>query len=160
MADLDSKGARGYFGIGVYHPKTEENIGTLWRHARLYGADFIFTIGRRYRKQPSDTSNTSLHIPLYNYVDYEDFHSHLPYNCPVICVELSDHAHQLPDVTHPERAIYLLGAEDHGIPPEIMKGKQVIEIPSRETQSMNVAVSGTLIMYDRFVKTAPGRANK
>jgi hypothetical protein len=34
---------RGYFGIGIYHGKTEENIGTLWRSAYAYGADFVFT---------------------------------------------------------------------------------------------------------------------
>lgn len=144
--------SRGYFGIGVYHPKTQENIGTLWRHAKLYGADFIFTIGHRYKKQASDTSNTSLHIPLYNYVDYQDFKDHLPYNCPVVCVELAENAQSLPEVNHPERAVYLLGAEDHGIPSEILKGKQIIQIPSVEPQSMNVSVSGTLIMYDRFIK--------
>lgn len=144
--------SRGYFGIGVYLPKTEENIGTLWRHARLYGADFIFTIGRRYRKQASDTSNTQLHIPLYHYEDYTDFENHLPTNCPVVCVELAEGSQSLPDVNHPERAVYLLGAEDRGIPEEILKGKQVIQIPSIEPQSMNVAVSGTLVMYDRLVK--------
>lgn len=143
---------RGYFGIGVYHPKTQENIGTLWRHAKLYGADFIFTIGRRYKKQASDTSNTSLHIPLYNYTDYQDFKDHLPYNCRVVCVELAESAQSLPDVIHPERAVYLLGAEDKGIPSEILKGKRVIQIPALEAQSMNVAVSGTLVMYDRFIK--------
>lgn len=143
---------RGYFGIGVYHPKTEENIGTLWRHARLYGADFIFTIGRRYRKQASDTSNTPLHIPLYNYVDYQDFYDHLPNGCQVVCVEQTESSVELPAAEHPERAVYLLGAEDHGLPEDIMNDKQVIEIPSIEPQSMNVAVSGTLVMYDRFIK--------
>lgn len=143
---------RGYFGIGVYHSKTEENIGTLWRHARLYGADFIFTIGRRYKRQASDTSNTQLHIPLYNYTDYQDFVDHLPYGCPVVCVELSERAVSLPEANHPERAVYLLGAEDHGLPDDVMAGKQVIQIPAAEPQSMNVAVSGTLVMYDRFVK--------
>lgn len=144
--------SRGYFGIGVYHPKTEENIGTLWRHARLYGADFIFTIGRRYKKQASDTSDASRHIPLYNYTDYADFKAHQPYNCPVVCVELAEGSVSLPQFAHPERAIYLLGAEDHGLPEHVLEGRQIVQIPAREPQSMNVAVSGTLVMYDRYVK--------
>lgn len=146
---------RGYFGIGVYHPKTEENIGTLWRHANNFNADFIFTIGRRYKKQSSDTSVTYRHIPLYNYTDFDDFYQHMPYDCQLICVELHDLSTPLPDFEHPERAIYLLGAEDHGLPEEvIVKGRSVVEIPTDVSQSMNVAVSGTLVMYDRFIKEA------
>jgi tRNA(Leu) C34 or U34 (ribose-2'-O)-methylase TrmL len=145
---------RGYFGIGVYHPNTSENIGTLWRHARLYGASFIFTVGRRYKNQASDTSKTYRGIPLYNYTDYEDFRAHIPYDCPVVCIELSESATALPDFKHPERCIYLLGAEDYGIPAAVLEGKQVIEIPSIEPESMNVAVSGTLVMYDRLIKAA------
>lgn len=153
MPKIESpKTGRGYFGIGVYHPKTQENIGTLWRHAYLYGADFLFTIGRRYRKQASDTSNTTLHIPIYNYKDYQDFVDHIPYNCPIVCIELTENAQSLPSVHHPERAIYLLGAEDHGLPSEILEDKQIIQIPAPRPQSMNVATSGTLIMYDRFIK--------
>ena len=42
---------RGYFGIGIHHVKNEENIGMLWHSADILGADFIFTIGRRYNEQ-------------------------------------------------------------------------------------------------------------
>lgn len=45
---------RGYFGIGVFHGKNEQNIGTLWRSANIMGADFIFTIGKRYSRQCTD----------------------------------------------------------------------------------------------------------
>lgn len=34
-----------YFAIGIYHPKTEMNMGTLWRSAYQLGASYIFTIG-------------------------------------------------------------------------------------------------------------------
>lgn len=152
QSSTNKQGGRGYFGIGVYYPKTEANIGILWRHARLYGADFIFTIGRRYRKESGDTSNTSRHTPLFHYEDYDDFDSHRPSNSNVVCVEQREGAKTLPETPHPEQAIYLLGAEDRGLPEEILRGKQCIEIPTKEPQSMNVATAGTLIMYDRFVK--------
>ena len=145
---------RGYFGIGVYEPKVSENIGTLWRHARLYGADFIFTIGKRYKRQPMDTSDTPRHIPLYEYADFEDFESHLPRDCKLVCVELEDDSVGLPSFKHPERAVYLLGSEDHGIPREISIDRPIVQIPSQEPQSMNVSVSGTLVMYDRYTKAA------
>lgn len=39
---------RGFFEIGVYHPKTAENIGTLLRSAYQCGASGVFTIGTRW----------------------------------------------------------------------------------------------------------------
>jgi tRNA G18 (ribose-2'-O)-methylase SpoU len=144
---------KGYFGIGVYHPKTAENIGTLWRHANNFGADFIFTIGHRYRKQASDTSATWRNIPLYHYADFTDFRRHIPYDCPLVCVELAPNSTTLPRFEHPQRCIYLLGAEDHGLSENVLSAAQhIVEIPTGIPQSMNVAVSGTLVMYDRYTK--------
>ena len=47
-----------FFGIGVYQPKTEHNIGTLWRSAMILGASFIFIIDGKYKPQTSDTQKT------------------------------------------------------------------------------------------------------
>ena len=63
---------RGYFGIGVYHAKKDVNIGTLWRSAYIFGASFIFTIGRRFPKQASDTVKAFRHIPLFEYQTIEE----------------------------------------------------------------------------------------
>ena len=68
---------RGYFGIGVYMLKSAVNLGTLWRSANILGAKYIFTIGRRYNKQSSDTMQTQRHIPLITYIDFEDFYNQL-----------------------------------------------------------------------------------
>lgn len=145
---------KGYFGIGVYHPKTEENIGTLWRHAMLYDAAFIFTIGRRYTKQGSDTSKSDRHIPLYHYIDIAEFSEHRPLDCPVVCIELAPYAEFLRPFNHPERCIYLLGAENHGIPFDVMQSMQaVVQIEAPNEQSMNVATSGTIVMRDRYIKS-------
>jgi tRNA(Leu) C34 or U34 (ribose-2'-O)-methylase TrmL len=147
---------RGYFGIGVYRPKTEVNIGTLWRSAYLYQADFIFTIGHRYKYQASDTMKTARHIPLWNFETYEEFQIHLPDEAQIVCIELHEQAKLLPEAYHPQCAVYLLGAEDDGLPEDILRGKQKIQIPTSMPFSLNVAVAGTLVMYDRFVKMAKG----
>ena len=138
---------RGYFGIGVYHPKTESNIGTLWRSAYNFGAEFIFTVGRRYKAQASDTTKTFRHIPLFEYTSFEDFKSHLPYNCRLVFIEQTAEAKDIKNFVHPERAIYLLGAEDSGIPEKFMKGFQTIFIDT--PMCLNVAVAGSIIMFDR-----------
>ena len=142
---------RGYFGIGIYHGKTSTNIGTLWRSAAILGADFIFTIGRRYKHQCTDTMKAWRHIPLYNFETYEDFFSHLPYSCKVIAVELDGDSVPLEGYEHPERCVYLLGAEDHGLPKEILKRCHAT-VQLIGDYCMNVATAGSIVMYDRAAK--------
>lgn len=143
--------SRGYFGIGIFHGKTAENIGTLWRSANILGANFIFTIGKRYSYQCTDTMKTSRNIPLYHYADWDDFFRHTPYDCPVIGIELDERAVPIRNFAHPERCVYLLGAEDHGIPPGILDRCQtVVQLPGN--YCMNVSTAGSIVMYDRFIK--------
>ena len=148
------RGQRGYFGIGVYHPKTAENVGTLWRSAYQLGASFIYTIGHRYKKQSSDTLKTWRHIPLFQFDTLEEFQNSPLYDCRVVCIEFCDRAKRLPNFTHPRRATYLLGSEDSGFPREILDNTNYlfVEIPSIRTPSYNVAMAGTIVMYDRMVK--------
>lgn len=144
---------RGYFGIGIEHTKTEVNVGTLWRSANLLGASFIFTVGKRYRRQPSDTMESWKHIPLYHYDTLSDFAKTIPYDCTLVGVELDDTARPLGGFTHPERAVYLLGAEDIGLTAEAMAMcKHLVVLPGE--RSMNVAVAGSIVLYDRFAKAS------
>jgi len=147
------KNERGYFGIGVYHPKTTENIGTLWRSAHNFGADFIFTIGKRYKKQPSDTTKAERHIPLYEYQTFEDFKEHLPKGCRIVFIEQTEGAINIKDAHHPEAAVYILGAEDYGVPVDLMKGHQKVFIDT--PMCLNVSVAGSIVMFDRKNKQKP-----
>jgi tRNA G18 (ribose-2'-O)-methylase SpoU len=147
---------RGYYGIGIFRGKTVENLGTLWRSAALFHAKFIFTIENKYRKQASDTSKSFRHIPLYNYATFEDFYRNMPYNCPLIGIEMGEKSETIQTFRHPERCIYLLGSEDDGISREAMeKCHRLIQLPGRF--SLNVAVAGSLVMYDRFMKRSDNR---
>lgn len=142
---------RGYFGIGIENIKTEQNIGTLWRSASILGASFIFTIGKRYKKQSSDTMKSWKHIPLYNYETFEDFFKCMPYDCKLIGVELDSKSVQVANFKHPERCVYILGAEDHGLTNESMeKCHEFVQLPGEHC--MNVSVAGSIIMYDRIIK--------
>lgn len=142
---------RGYYGIGIERGKSPLNIGTLWRSAFVYGAAFIFTIGKRYPHQASDTLNTWKHVPLYEYADVDDFALHRPIECPLIVVELDERAVPLVTFKHPERAIYVLGAEDNGVSKSLRSRAQVIvQLPGRFC--LNVAVAGSIVQYDRAAK--------
>lgn len=142
---------RGFFGIGIQNTKTEQNIGTLWRSASIMGASFIFTIGRRYKKQASDTMASWRHIPLYNYETFDDFYKSMPYDCQLIGVELDDRSISVSEFKHPKRAVYLLGAEDNGLTKDaIDRCHGIVQLPG--DYCMNVAVAGSIIMYDRLIK--------
>lgn len=150
--------SRGYFGIGICGGKTPVNLGTLWRSAYQMGAAFIFTVGHRYPKQPSDTVSAWKHVPLYEYATPEIFLSMLPKDCYLIGVEFG--GRDLMSFSHPERAVYLLGAEDHGLSADMLaRCHRTLEIPSMRALSYNVAVAGSIVMYDRMAKsprTTPG----
>ncbi|HIB49543.1 MAG TPA: TrmH family RNA methyltransferase [Flavobacteriaceae bacterium] len=137
-----------FFGIGIMNGKTPENLGVLWRTAQNMGAHFIFTIGKRYANQASDTHNAVKSMPYYHYKTFADFFAHLPKGVRIVGVEKTDGAENLEDFQHPKRCVYLLGAEDHGLTNEaISKSHFLIQFPS--TFSLNVAVAGSIVLYDR-----------
>lgn len=140
-----------HFGIGIYHGKTWENVGILWRSAYQLGAAYIFSVGPRYRRQPTDTEKTWLHIPLFQFPNFEDLHNAAPHAAPIVAVEAG--GTPLPRFRHPDRAIYLLGAEDGGLPADVLARCHFrVSIPAIRKESYNVAIAGTLVMYDRMLK--------
>lgn len=145
-------GARGYFGIGIFHTKTETNVGTLMRSAYQLGAAFVFTIGRRYTRQASDTVNTGFQIPLYHYENWFAFAANVPDGCRIVGIEMG--GIPLDAFAHPAQAVYILGAEDNGLPVGIVdKCWCTVEVPAVQMASYNVAVAGSIVMYDRLVKS-------
>jgi tRNA G18 (ribose-2'-O)-methylase SpoU len=149
---------RGYFGVAVYRPKTSNNVGSLWRSASLFGAAFLGTVARRYHRQPSDTEGAANHTPLIHYADFDDLIAHLPHGCPIVGVELDPRATVLTNFVHPERALYLLGAEDDGLPPWVLdRCHYIVQIPTAIPRSMNVACAGSLVMGHRFMEATSRR---
>lgn len=145
--------SRGFFEIGIYRGKTPVNVGTLWRSAYQLGAAGIFTVGPRYQKQASDTVKAYRSVPYREFLDSDAFFAALPYNTPVIAVEMG--GKQLHSFAHPDRAVYLLGSEDNGLPSQILsKCHRVVSLPAVRSESYNVAVAGSLVMFDRYTKNA------
>lgn len=151
MSAFATAGDRGFFGIGIERSKTPVNVGTLWRSAGILGASFIFTIGRRYPRQASDTIKSWRHIPLWTFETLDDFYEHLPYDCQLVGVELDERAKPLATFKHPERCCYLLGAEDHGLTnAAIERCHRLVVLPG--DYSLNVATAGSIVLYDRVTK--------
>lgn len=143
-----SRISRGFFGVAAYHPKREVNVGTLWRSAHVLGASFIATVGRRYEPQAADTSKAWRHLPLWQFATMDELVAALPRECPLVGVELTPDAVPLHQFQHTPRALYLLGAEDHGLPPDVLaQCRAVVKLPG--VYSMNVAVAGSIVMHHR-----------
>lgn len=141
----------GFFGIGILNNSDQVNIGTLWRSAYLLGASFIFTVDKKYKHQGSDVTKSWTRIPLYHFKTFDELKDNLPYSTRLVAVEMGEDAIPLSEYEHPDRAVYLLGNEISGLPPQILEQCQsLIKLPGE--YSLNVAVTGSIVMYDRITK--------
>lgn len=144
---------RGYFGIGIWNPQFEVNIGTLFRSAYLFNTNFLFTIGRKYRRTASDTVNVKEHIPFFNYESCEEFFKNIPDGARLIAVENVEKSYDLKKFVHPEKAIYLLGSEIQTLPKKILdRCYACVKIATPKDICMNVSSAGSILLYDRFIK--------
>jgi tRNA G18 (ribose-2'-O)-methylase SpoU len=81
--------------------------------------------------------------------------SALPLEAALVAVEMG--GAPLSEFVHPKSCIYILGAEDYGLPPEIINScRHVVSLEAVNQPSYNVAVAGSIVMYDRFAKTKKG----
>lgn len=140
-----------YFGIGIYKPKTEENVGSLWRTAYTLGASFVFIIEAKYKKKSTDVLKVWSKIPLFQFESVDAFLATVPYSCKIVGVEMDDQSIPIKAYQHPERAIYLLGSEDQGLTKALKrKCQDLIVLPG--DHSMNVAAAGSIVVFDRINK--------
>lgn len=141
----------GYFGIGIYSPKREQNVGTLYRSAASMGASMTFQVGGRFQPQCSDTTKAYRMMPHFEFADDEQLLATRPYGAQLVVVELHDEAVPLATFEHPRNAIYLLGAEDNGVPARLITAAQhVVQLPGEFC--LNVATAGSIVLYDRVAK--------
>lgn len=141
----------GYCAVGVVNAKNQANVGTLWRSAYQLGAQFIFTIGTRYRQQPTDTVRAVQRMPLFELNSWSSFVEFAPHGARWIAVETG--GTPLEDFEHPLDAVYILGSEDAGLPNSVLRAcHDVVTLRSERYASYNVAVAGSLVLYDRQQK--------
>lgn len=140
------------FAIGVEHPKTLENLGVLMRSAYNFQADMVFTVGNRYRKHRTDTQKTFTKIPIMHFDTWESYRKSAPMGWIPVGVELTEDATDIREFIHPKCCVYLLGPEDGSLSKEaLVLTKFRIKIPS--VRCLNLAVAGSIVMFDRAVKT-------
>ncbi len=140
---------RGYAALGVEGISKARNAGAVIRTAHAFGAAFAFTVGETLNRREiahADTSKAIEQIPLYMFKSARELA--LPEGCQLVGIELTDDAVVLPSFRHPRSAAYVLGSERLGLSEEMLDlCDHVVKIPTRF--SLNLAVAGALVMYDR-----------
>jgi len=134
--------------IGIWRGKYPCNIGTLMRSAYQLGVQRVFTIGRRYTREPADVFNLTRHVALVHFDDIPSFLAARPPETPLIAVEKG--GVPLGGFVHPPRAIYLLGAEDEGTPAELLEACDMhVEIEALRRPMYNVGIAGSIVLWHR-----------
>ena len=149
----DAAEEAGYFGIGIVRGKTAGNAGVLWRSAAQLGAAFTFTVGARFEKEDDKTDAIAAwrRVPQFAYDDVAQLVTATPRGAALVGIEMGGQA--LETFAHPERCVYVLGAEDEGLPKSVRRAcRHVVSLPAIRSASYNVAVAGALVLYDRFMK--------
>lgn len=142
---------KGYACIGLFNPKTPENVGSVMRAAGCYGVHSVFYTGKRYefaKQFCTDTNNQHLDIPL---IGVEDLQSIIPLDCVPVAVDLIEGAKPLVEYKHPPRAFYIFGPEDGTLKKAITNFcRDTIYVPTNGC--MNLAATVNVILYDRMAK--------
>ncbi len=140
-----------YACIGLFNPKSPENVGSVMRASGCYSVHSVFYTGTRYdRAEPFYTDTKKVHqtIPLIGVSDLEEV---IPLGCVPVAVELTPDAKPLTEYKHPARAFYIFGPEDGSLKKEITEFcDDVVYIPTKGC--MNLAATVNVVLYDRLAK--------
>lgn len=139
---------RGFASIGLYNPKTNENVGAVLRAAMCYEAALVVIQGQRYTHSRTDTMSGYKHIPLQT---TEDLMESIPFSATPVAIEFIESATPLPHFTHPDSAFYIFGPEDGSIPKHMLdRCKHKVFVPT--AFCMNLAACVNVLLYDRLMK--------
>ena len=147
---------RGFAAIGLFHPKTPENVGSALRACHCYGAAMLAVAGKRFKKSSTDTCKTWRHMPV---LEVDNLKLVIPYDTVPVAVDLIPGARNLVEYTHPERAFYIFGPEDGTLGKEVLSWcRDVVYIQT--TACMNLAATVNVVLYDRHSKRSKERSGE
>ena len=144
---------RGWFGIALYEPKIDANLGGVVRSAHAFGADFVAVIGQRYQRVSSDTTKAHRSLPVLYFRDWQMF-SEVMTHYPIITVERGAGI-ALQKFSHPQQAIYVFGGEDRTLP---VRGDSAIHLETK--YCLNLASCASIVMYAHTAQAGQAQAKE
>jgi len=149
---------RGFSCIGLYRPKTPENVGGVLRAAHCYGVSSVVLEGARGRDIRHCTNTPAAHCHMPTYLT-DDMFEHLPFDTQTVVVDLIDGAVPLTAFQHPKRAFYVFGPEDGTLGTRhTSRAQHIVYIPTRNC--MNLAACVNVVLYDRMAKALRDNAQR
>ena len=142
--------------IAGWNTSKEHNVGSLVRSAHAAAAEEVILVGdREWNVEAARTAE--LYTTVTRVADIVDFRRHLAEKgWNLVAIELDDRAVNLFEAEYPERPCFLLGAEVGGVPADLLdEARLVVRIPQWGlVPSLNLAVAGSIVMYDYLGKLA------
>lgn len=142
------------FAIAAWNISKEHNVGSLVRTAHATAASEVVLIGDRdWNVEAARTAE--LYTTVVQLPDIRSFRAHLQRRgWRLVVVELDERAVSLFDAAYPDRPCFLVGAELGGVPEELIADAgTVVQIPQWGLiPSLNLAVAGSLVVYDYLAK--------
>lgn len=140
----------GFACVGLFRPKTDENVGAVMRAAHCYRVAQVNIEGARKNalRHCTNTPMAHRHTPTFIVGDVLDY---VPFDTQIVVVDLIDGAVSLPSFQHPKRAMYLFGPEDGSLGKRHTdRAQHVVYVPTRHC--MNLAATVNVVLYDRMAK--------
>lgn len=134
--------------IGLYNTKNPYNFGSICRLAGCWGVNSVLIQGSRFQKTSADTQKFFRHYPV---IHVESLLDSKPVGLIPVAVEIDDSASNIISYRHPSNAMYLFGAEDVGLPKDILdRCRDKIYLPTK--YCLNLAITVGNVLYDRSLK--------
>lgn len=139
-------------------PRYARNVGVAVRAASCYGVPQVWFTGERVGFDLAGRGRLPREERMKGYRDVEVLHCARPFEqfprgVTPIAIEVREGAEPLFELEHPERAVYVFGPEDGGLPSSVLRHcHRVVVIPARHC--LNLAVSVGTVLYDRMLKRA------
>lgn len=141
-ADLPS-GTEAPVGLALWRVGDPGNVGTLVRAADAFGPAFVaLSAGCADPASPKAlraSMGALFRVPLAGFEEAPG---------PRLCL-VPKAGKPLLELQLGERATFVLGAEREGLTPEVLRDcDEVVSIPTRDGESLNVAVAGAIALYE------------
>lgn len=129
------------------------NIGSLMRLADNVGSENIFILGDKFNFRKSSirkTAGQSFNTVALHFVSSDDFFCQIPDNYQTVAIETSENSENIFTSKLPEKIVFMLGNERHGLPDKILSHcNKSVHIPmTGSCKSMNVSHALAVSLFE------------
>ena len=142
--------------VAAWKVKNPGNLGSLMRLVDNVGGNALYLLNDENTKREASikkTAGLSYENVKLSYQNSTDFFAGIPSDYTLVAIETSEKSQNIFTTKLPEKVVFLLGSEKHGLPESILvKCNQSIHIPmTGKCKSMNIshALAVTLFEWQR-----------